>query len=81
LHTTSNRLIGVRRWLLPLTAVLFFGSGVSALIYQTLWLRLLALVFGVTDGLVLQWNGSETETEYLAAPDVLERLPAHDALG
>ena len=30
----------------PIIAVLFFGSGVSALIYQTLWLRMLALVFG-----------------------------------
>ncbi len=29
-------------------AALFFGSGVSALIYQVLWLRLLGLVFGVT---------------------------------
>ena len=27
---------------------LVFGSGASALIYQVLWLRLLALVFGVT---------------------------------
>lgn len=33
---------------LVLLVVLFFGSGVSALIYQVLWLRLLALVFGVT---------------------------------
>jgi spermidine synthase len=33
---------------IPIIAVLFFGSGVSALIYQTLWLRMLALVFGVT---------------------------------
>jgi spermidine synthase len=29
-------------------AVLFFFSGLSALVYQILWLRLLALVFGVT---------------------------------
>jgi spermidine synthase len=36
------------RWLLPILAVLFFGSGVSALIYQLLWLRLLGLIFGVT---------------------------------
>lgn len=36
------------RWLLPLLAVLFFGSGACALIYQVMWLRLLALVFGVT---------------------------------
>jgi spermidine synthase len=36
------------RWLLPLLAVLFFGSGACALVYQVMWLRLLALVFGVT---------------------------------
>jgi spermidine synthase len=35
-------------WLLRALAALFFGSGVSALIYQVLWLRLLGLVFGVT---------------------------------
>lgn len=35
-------------WLLPTLAILFFASGVSALIYQVLWLRLLALVFGVS---------------------------------
>ncbi|MBI3967214.1 MAG: fused MFS/spermidine synthase [Chloroflexi bacterium] len=35
-------------WLLPLLVTLFFLSGMSALIYQVLWLRLLALVFGVT---------------------------------
>lgn len=36
------------RWLLPsLTSLLFF-SGTCALIYQVLWLRLLALTFGVT---------------------------------
>lgn len=29
-------------------ALLFFASGASSLIYQVLWLRLLALVFGVT---------------------------------
>jgi spermidine synthase len=28
--------------------LLFFGSGVCALVYQVMWLRLLALVFGVT---------------------------------
>lgn len=38
----------MRRWLLPLLCVLFFGSGLCALIYQVMWLRLLALVFGVT---------------------------------
>ncbi len=35
-------------WLLPLLATLFFFSGACALIYQVMWLRLLALVFGVT---------------------------------
>ncbi len=36
------------RWLLLLLLILFFGSGVCALVYQVMWLRLLALVFGVT---------------------------------
>ena len=36
------------RWLFPLLAVLFFGSGACALVYQVMWLRLLSLVFGVT---------------------------------
>ena len=36
------------RWLLPLLLLLFFGSGVCALVYQVMWLRLLSLVFGVT---------------------------------
>ncbi|MCC6162266.1 MAG: fused MFS/spermidine synthase [Acidobacteria bacterium] len=35
-------------WLLPVLLSLFFLSGFCALIYQTLWLRMLALVFGVT---------------------------------
>jgi spermidine synthase len=35
-------------WLLLMLSLLFFGSGVSALIYQVLWLRQLSLVFGVT---------------------------------
>ena len=34
--------------MLPLLAILFFGSGACALIYQVMWLRLLSLVFGVT---------------------------------
>ena len=34
--------------LLPFLAFLFFFSGLSALIYQVLWLRMLGLVFGVT---------------------------------
>jgi hypothetical protein len=29
-------------------AILFFGSGVCALIYQLLWLRMMGWVFGVT---------------------------------
>ena len=42
--------LGRRRgaWLLALLLGLVFLSGVAALIYQVLWLRLLALVFGVT---------------------------------
>ena len=35
-------------WLLPLLSLLFFCSGACALVYQVMWLRLLALVFGVT---------------------------------
>ncbi len=35
-------------WLVALLVVLFFFSGLSGLIYQVLWLRLLGLVFGVT---------------------------------
>lgn len=35
-------------WLLPALALLLICSGVCALIYQVLWLRLLALTFGVT---------------------------------
>jgi spermidine synthase len=34
--------------LLPALSILFFASGVCALVYQVLWLRLLGLVFGVT---------------------------------
>jgi spermidine synthase len=36
------------RWLLLALAVFFFCSGLSALIYQVLWLRMLGWVFGVT---------------------------------
>jgi spermidine synthase len=36
------------RWALPFLTTLFFGSGACALVYQVMWLRLLALVFGVT---------------------------------
>src|SRR4051812_11235335 len=35
-------------WLVRLLLVLFFLSGISGLIYQVLWLRILSLVFGVT---------------------------------
>jgi hypothetical protein len=35
-------------WLLRLLLLLFFLSGISGLIYQVLWLRILSLVFGVT---------------------------------
>jgi spermidine synthase len=35
-------------WLLRLLLVLFFASGISGLVYQVLWLRILSLVFGVT---------------------------------
>ncbi len=47
-HLGARDAVDPWRWLIPIIAVLFFGSGVSALIYQTLWLRMLALVFGVT---------------------------------
>jgi spermidine synthase len=35
-------------WLLRLLLLLFFCSGISGLIYQVLWLRILSLTFGVT---------------------------------
>ena len=35
-------------WLLPTLAGLLLFSGVCALVYQVLWLRLLSLTFGVT---------------------------------
>ena len=48
-HTASeSRLGSIDFLLLPALAVLFFGSGVSALIYQVLWTRVLGWVFGVT---------------------------------
>lgn len=34
--------------LLPILTILFFGSGLSALVYQVLWVRVLGWVFGVT---------------------------------
>jgi spermidine synthase len=36
------------RWLLPTLSALFFLSGICALIYQVMWLRMLSLLFGVT---------------------------------
>ncbi|HET6462324.1 MAG TPA: fused MFS/spermidine synthase, partial [Candidatus Krumholzibacteria bacterium] len=36
------------RWFVPALAILFFGSGVSALVYQVLWTRVLGWTFGVT---------------------------------
>jgi spermidine synthase len=38
----------VPAWVLPLLVALFFLSGACALVYQVMWLRMLALVFGVT---------------------------------
>ncbi|CAN5804856.1 hypothetical protein BH18ACI5_BH18ACI5_05870 [soil metagenome] len=35
-------------WLLPFLVVLLLLSGICGLVYQVLWLRLLALTFGVT---------------------------------
>jgi len=46
--TTSTTHSYRQGWLLFTLAMLFFCSGLSALIYQVLWLRLLGLVFGVT---------------------------------
>ena len=45
---TSTNHTPRQAWLLPALSSLFFVSGISALIYQVLWLRLLGLVFGVT---------------------------------
>lgn len=45
---TSTHQSSRQPWLLPALSILFFCSGISALIYQVLWLRLLGLVFGVT---------------------------------
>jgi spermidine synthase len=38
----------LHRALLPFLSLLFFCSGACALVYQVMWLRMLALVFGVT---------------------------------
>jgi spermidine synthase len=49
-HSSATRARGVDAPGAPLAPLLllFFLSGASALIYQVLWMRLLALVFGVT---------------------------------
>src|SRR5215210_1220069 len=44
-HTTAT---ASGAWLLRLLLLLFFLSGISGLIYQVLWVRILGLVFGVT---------------------------------
>jgi spermidine synthase len=48
-------------WLLPTLALLFFFSGLSGLIYQVLWLRLVGLVFGVT-----VWAASTVLASFMA---------------
>jgi spermidine synthase len=48
-------------WLLPTLVALFFFSGISGLIYQVLWLRLLALIFGVT-----VWAASTVLASFMA---------------
>lgn len=47
-HVDRGEARAGQRWLLPVLAGLFFLSGISGLIYQSLWLRMLSLVFGVT---------------------------------
>ena len=47
MHSSATRVRHAGAPLAPLL-LLFFLSGASALIYQVLWMRLLALVFGVT---------------------------------
>ncbi|MER3406740.1 MAG: hypothetical protein C4289_17545, partial [Chloroflexota bacterium] len=42
-------MVGAQRWLLlAALALLFFCSGISGLIYQVVWVRMLSLAFGVT---------------------------------
>jgi spermidine synthase len=47
---TAEPVLSVKaaRWVLIALVLLFFLSGISGLIYQVLWLRLLSQVFGVT---------------------------------
>ncbi|MDO8835194.1 MAG: fused MFS/spermidine synthase, partial [Vicinamibacterales bacterium] len=46
MHASSRR--QAPQWLLPLLLVLLVFSGICGLVYQVLWLRVLALTFGVT---------------------------------
>ena len=45
---SAENALSARRLHLATIALLFFASGLSGLVYQELWLRLLGLVFGVT---------------------------------
>jgi len=45
---TDSRTAGAPFWLVPTLVCLLILSGICALVYQVLWLRLLALTFGVT---------------------------------
>ena len=46
--STDTRPAGAPFWLVPTLVCLLILSGICALVYQVLWLRLLALTFGVT---------------------------------
>ncbi|MEW6321376.1 MAG: fused MFS/spermidine synthase [Acidobacteriota bacterium] len=48
MSTPATRSSSLPGWLFPVLLGLFALSGACALVYQVLWLRLLALVFGVT---------------------------------
>jgi len=45
---TDSRPAGAPLWLVPTLVCLLILSGICALVYQVLWLRLLSLTFGVT---------------------------------
>lgn len=45
---TSATMPSMRRWLFVIALVLFFLSGLTSLIYQVIWTRLLVFVFGAT---------------------------------
>lgn len=46
--STDSRSAGAPFWLVPTLVCLLILSGICALVYQVLWLRLLSLTFGVT---------------------------------